>query len=233
MMSFKFGNAILLVSLVMALLSFVKAVKTDMTGQWSIQAQFDGRLRLQLQYGEKRKSRASVSTHIALTQFQGLTQEQVFASTSRINFSLAREAGTIMFSGSFHDGKGTGEWTLKADPAFLSLLRQHGYEQPTNGELYALAASDVRGSYITDLEDAGYPKLPVSQLIALYTNEVTAAYIKSLQDAGYKGLTAAQLIALRTNGVTRDFIERLEKRVQKNLTPEGLLSLRTNAGTPD
>jgi hypothetical protein len=239
-MSFKPGNVIMIVSLVVMLLSFVKAqlhsseaVTANMTGQWSIEAQRDGRLRLRVLRGDKERNRASYSIHLALAQFQGLTHEQVFGSSSSVDFHLVREAGTLSFSGSFHEGTGAGHWTFNASPAFISLLGKYGYEQPTDQELYALYTNDVGSDYIAGLRSAGYTGLAPTQLVALRSNDVTLAYIKSLQDAGYKGLTTAQLIALRTNGVTRDFIERLERRGQKNLTPERLLSLRINAGTPD
>ena len=198
-----------------------------MKGQWSIQSQGNGHVRLQLS-GDKGKSHASM--HFALTEFQGIVEEQLFFSASRVNFRLVREAGTFTFSGSSHEGTGTGQWTFNADPAFVSRLRQHGYEQPTNEELYALAVSDVRGSYIADLEREGYRTVPISQLVGFYTNDVSVPYIKSLADVGYKGLTAAHLISLRTNGVTRDYIEQLARRGQKDLTVARLLSLRTNAG---
>jgi hypothetical protein len=226
----KLGSAAMLVLPMTMLLSFAKVprssevVTADMTGQWSIQSQGNGHVRLQLS-ADKGKSRASI--RFALTEFQGLTEEQLF-SASRVNFRLVREAGIFTFSGSFHEGTGTGQWTFNADPAFVSLLRQHGYKQTTNVELYALAVSDVRGSYIADLEREGYRTVPINQLVGLYTNDVSVPYIKSLGDVGYKGLTAAQLISLRTNGVTRDYIEQLARRGQKNLTVERLLSLRTN-----
>ena len=263
-MSSKIRNTVMLALMTMAIFGFAKvfgsrqSATTGMTGQWSIQATRDGRARLQLQSGDKARGRASF--HLALTQFAGLTEAQVVSSASRVDFRLVREAGTISFSGSFHDRAGTGQWTFAADPAFVSFLHKHGYEQATNEELFALAISDVRQSYITELERAGYRRLLISQLVSLYTNgvspayiaglqafgyttippnelvalrsnDVSASYIKSLADVGYKGLTAAQLLALRTNGVTRDFIERLEKRGQKNLSVERLLSLRVNGST--
>ena len=198
-----------------------------MTGYWFIQDRRDGRVRLQLRAGDTEKGRASVSTQLALAQFQGLTQEQI-ASRQCINFQLVREAGTFSFSGSFRKRLGKGEWTFNPVQAFLALLYEYGYEQPTNEQLFALAASDVRGSYIVELDREGYRKVPFSQLVALYSNGVSLPYIKSLGDAGYKGLSAPQLIALRTNGVDREFIERLERVGQKNLTVQSLLSLRTN-----
>jgi hypothetical protein len=256
-------NTVTLGLITMAILGFAKifgsqSATTGMTGQWTIQATREGRARLQLQSADKAKGRASF--HLALSQFSGLTEAQVVSSASRVDFRLVREAGTISFSGSFHDRAGTGQWTFNADPAFVSFLRNHGYEQLTNDDLFSLAISDVRGTYVEELKREGYGKLPIGelvalrsngvtaddarvlralvsgnipaqQLIALKTNDVSAPYIKSLADVGYKQLTAPQLLALRTNGVTRDFIERLEKRGQKNLTVERILSIRVNGGT--
>jgi len=204
-----------------------QAGRSGMTGQWSIQAQRDGRARLQMQLTDKATGLASFSTHLALTQLQGLTEEQL-TSTAAVDFQLVREAGTFSLSGAFRERAGTGQWTFNAAPAFITLLRQQGYEQPTNAELFALAASDIDAAYIVSLRSAGYDALSLNELVALKSNGVTADYIKSLDNAGYKKLTAAQLVALRTNGVDREFIERLEKRGQKNLTVDRLLSLRTN-----
>lgn len=262
-MSSKVRNTVMLALMTMAILGFAKIFRsnqsetTGMTGQWAIKVTPEGRARLQLQSADKAKGRASF--HLALTQFEGLTRDQVFSSAARVSFRLVREAGTISFSGSFHDRAGSGQWTFTAEPGFVSFLRNHGYEQLTSDDLFSLAIGDVRQTYVEELEREGYAKLPfgqlvalrtnavtaddarvwralvagdipAQQLIALKTNDVSAPYIKSLADVGYKQLTAPQLLALRTNGVTREFIERLEKRGHKNLTVERVLSIRVNGG---
>jgi hypothetical protein len=204
-----------------------QAGTSAMTGQWTIQLQREGRVRLQLQSCDKETRRASVSSQLALTEFQGLTEAQL-VSTAPVNFQLVREAGTFSFSGAFRERAGTGEWAFNVAPAFITLLRQHGYAQPTSAELFALASSDVDAAYIASLRSAGYTTISLNELTALKSNGVTADYIKLLGDEGYTKLTAAQLIALRTNGVDREFIDRLESHGQKNLTVQRLLSLRTN-----
>jgi hypothetical protein len=195
-----------------------------MTGQWSIEGRRDDRLWLEL---HKDRPEAWFSAHLPLTQFQGLTEE-LLVSSARVSFQLVREAGTFTFSGSFHDRAGTGEWTFNAAPAFLALLRRHGYELPTNEQLFSLAVSDVNAAYIDGLRSAGYDAISLNGIIALKSNGVTVPYIESLGDAGYRRLTASQLIALRTNRVDGEFIKRVEKRGRKNLTVGRLLSLRTN-----
>ena len=169
-----------------------------MMGQWSIQDRCNGRVRLQLHANARSNGLASVSAQLALTEFQGLTEEQL-GSSERVNFQLVREAGTFSFSGSFRKRAGTGEWTLNPAPDFLALLHEYGYAEPTNRDLFALTASDVN-----------------------------AAYIASIRAAGYHSISLKELVALRSNGVDREFIEQLQKRGQKNLSAIRLLSLRTN-----
>jgi hypothetical protein len=229
-MPYKVRNATMLALLTMVLPGFAKVPRDSqaggsaLTGRWSIQVRAEGRVRLQLQSCE---GRASVSSQLALQQFQGLTEAQL-TSTAAVNFQLVREAGTFTLSGEFRERVGAGQWTFNVAPAFSTLLRQHNYEQPTNAELFALAASDVDGAYIVSLRSAGYDAISLNELAALKSNGVTAEYITSLGAAGYTKLTAAQLIALRTNGVDREFIEGLESRGQKHLTVQRLLGLRTN-----
>jgi hypothetical protein len=200
----------------------------DMTGEWTIQAQREGRVRLQLRRSEKGKDRASVSIHVGLPQFQSLTEEQVFSNAATVNFRLVREAGTFTFSGSFHKGAGTGQWTFKAEQTFVSLLRKHGYQQPTSEELYALAIGDVRGSYIADLERESYSNLPISQLVSLYTNGVGVDYIAGLRSAGYTAISPNELVALRSNGVTMNDARVLQGLVSGDLPAQQLIALKSN-----
>src|ERR1043165_1639092 len=150
-MSSTIRKTTMLVLLTMALFGFAKVSGNGqtgvcgMTGKRPIERRRDGRVWLQLQLNGK--GLASVSTQIALAQFQGLTEAQL-TSSANVTFQLEREAGTFSFSGSFRGRSGTGQWTFAAAPGFLALLREHGYGQPTNEQLFALASSDVRGSYI-------------------------------------------------------------------------------------
>ena len=200
-MSFTIRKTTMLALLTMALFGFAKVSAqtgtSGMTGKWSIEWRRDGRVRLQLQ--SSAKGLASVSSHVALAQFQGLTEAQLAASAD-VRFQLVREAGTFTFSGSFGGGSGTGQWTFNAAPVFLAVLRQHGYEQPTNQQLFALASSDVRGSYIAELEREGYQKIPHSEVVALYSNGVDREFIERMKNHGQKNLTVERLLSLRTNG---------------------------------
>ena len=170
-----------------------------MMGQWSIQDRRDGCVRLQLHANARSNGLASVSTQLALTQFQGLTEEHL-ASNGRVSFQLVREAGTFSFSGSFRKRAGTGEWTLNPAPAFLTLLIEYGYAQPTGRELFALAASDVNAAYVASIRSAGYNAISLRELVALRSNGVDREYIEHLQRRGQKNLSATRLLSLRTNG---------------------------------
>jgi len=229
---------------------------SGMTGKWSIQGRRDGRIRLQLQPSANAVEFASFSTQLALTELQGLTEEQL-VSSARAKFQLVRAAGTFAFSGAFRARVGKGEWAFNAATAFIAVLREHGYTRPTNEQLFALAASDVNAAYLESWRSADYKAIALDELVALSSNGVTAddarafrellsgyistrqlialktngvgvPYINSLAEVGYKRLSALQLIALRTNGVDREFIDSAAERGHRNLTVTRLLSLRTN-----
>src|SRR5689334_6958605 len=138
-MSSTIRKTTMLVLITMALFGFAKVSvngqtsASGMTGKWSIEGRRDGRVWLQLQ--SSAKGLASVSTQIPLAQLQGLSEAQL-GSRADVKFQLVREAGTFSFSGLVRRGSGTGQWTFAAAPAFLSLLREHGYARPTDEQLF-------------------------------------------------------------------------------------------------
>src|SRR5947209_116515 len=73
-------------------------------GTWWAGAAPDGdKLRISL----KREGEGGTSSvHIPLVQLQGLEPGQISRGAARASFRLVREAGTIIFEGSFKRGKG-------------------------------------------------------------------------------------------------------------------------------
>jgi hypothetical protein len=167
------------------------------------------------------------SVHVPVTQLQGLQFANRQSEPSR--FQLTRDAGTFDFTGSFQNGRGSGEWTFKSSRSFVTESRKHGY-QLSEEQLYKLALNDINAPYMAELAQAGYRNLSVNDLISLYSNNVNAGYITSLASLGYTKLSPRDLIALKTNGVTETYIKSLQDRGYKNLTVERILSLRTNPG---
>lgn len=199
------------------------AMSGSMSGTWSINVPTGATsARLQLRRGDE-----SLSVHIPLAQLQGLKANS--SGSAQTEFQLARDAGTLTFTGSFQNGRGSGEWKFKGNSDFVSNMRKHGYDQLTEEDLFRLVLNNISAAYIAELAGAGYRNLPVSTLNALYSNDIRAGYITSLAAAGYAKLSPSDLLALKTNGVTETYIKSLQARGYKNLSVQQLLSIRTNS----
>lgn len=207
------------------LLTIQNSMSSHLSGKWTIDVPAGaGKVRLQLQRGDD-----SLSVHVPIAQLQGLNAV-VRSGASPAEFQLVRDPGTFTFTGSFQAGRGTGKWNFKGNPAFVSDMRKHGYDQLSEDHLYQLALNHISASYIGELAQAGYRNLPVNSLNSLYSNNVRAGYINSLAATGYAKLSPNDLIALKSNGVTETFIKSLQGRGYKNLSVQQILSIRTNSG---
>ena len=200
----------------------------EMSGRWTINVPA-GATKARLQLVQHQNNEDWASIHVPLTELRGLNASAGGGSrTSR--FQLVRDAGTFDFTGSFHNGRGEGEWTFKRNSNFAADMRKHGYDQFSEEQLYRLALNNIGGAYIRELAGVGYRNLSVDELNSLYSNGVNAAYINSLQSVGYSKLPLRDLLALKTNGVTDAYIKSLQNRGHKDLSVQRILSLRTNPG---
>lgn len=198
-----------------------------LSGSWKIHA-FAGSQKAQLQLTQTGNDWGSV--HVPLQQLRGINATTIHAGSSKAEFQLVRDAGTLAFTGIFSNGSGSGQWTFQGNSAFTTQLRKLGYEQLTEDQLYRLALNNIGAPYIGELAQAGYRNLSTPELIALYSNDVRADYINSLAAAGYSQLSPKKLIALKSNGVNDAYIRSLQSRGYRNLSVERLLSIRTNPG---
>ena len=219
-MMFKLSMAAFLAPLLLLLLSN----QNRMSGKWTIDIPA-GAQKARLVLHQAGNDDRWASVHVPLAQLQGLSPSNAITT-----FQLTRDAGTFSFTGSFQNGRGSGDWTFKGSSTFASELRKHGYDQLFDDRLYRLALNNLTAAFIAELAHAGYRNLSVEELISLYSNNVRASYIESLKSVGYSKLAPRDLIALKTNGVTDAYIKSLQNRGHKDLSVQRILSLRTNPG---
>lgn len=219
-MMLKLSMAAFLAPLVLLLLSN----QNRMSGKWTIDIPA-GSQKARLVFNQGGNDDHWASVHVPVAQLQGLSPTDTIT-----RFQLTRDAGTFSFTGSFQNGRGSGDWTFKGSSTFVSELRKHGYDQLSDDHLYKLALNNLNAAYIGELAQAGYRNLSVDELISLYSNNVRGSYIESLKSVGYSKLSPRDLIALKTNGVTDAYIKSLQNRGHKDLSVQRILSLRTNPG---
>src|ERR1041384_7246761 len=112
------------------------------------------------------------SSHILLSEFQGLPADVATASRTSVNFSIVREAGTFQCEGVFNEGKGVGFWTLVPNEKFIVAMRERGYDNLTEQNLLSSAMNNITVKFSDDLKSAGYDHLTFEQLRRAATHDL-------------------------------------------------------------
>lgn len=149
-------------------------------------------------------------------------------------FSLAREAGTMSFSGKFEGDKGMGTYkfipnkeysaamlkegvVIKKDSdlivffminikvSYVQMLKKNGYTDIDRDQLIPLAALDVNEAYITSIKQA-LPDIDLDNLVPFKSLDIDKAFIEEIRKAGYKDVSPGKLIALKSQGIDGKYI---------------------------
>ena len=180
------------------------------TGDWTAKVrQSDKGPRLWLTLtssSENGKNRFNSSFELPLQDFSGLTTN----AGSNAAFSLQREAGVVVFTGLFSDGKGVGEFRFTPNRGFVSALNGQGRDRVTTDELFAMTVHDVSTAFINELKSHGYDKVSVDNLIGMRIHRVDGKYIREMKEAGYNNLSIDDLIELRIHRVDAGSIKKMK-----------------------
>jgi hypothetical protein len=171
---------------------------------------------------EGRRGWFNTSSDYPLQDFSGLNTN----AGGAVRFTLAREAGTVVFDGLFKDGRGVGEFRFTPDGGFINAMRGLGYETPATEKLFTMALHDVGTRFINELKSHGYEKVPIDKLVAMGIHRVNGEFIRSLQSAGYSGISVDKLIAMRIHNVDAAFIARAKAMGYGDLPVDKLLTMR-------
>lgn len=159
----------------------------------------------------------------------------------KADFTLTREAGTVVFNGKFDGDQGYGHYkfTVNADmkayvakakiddidsdddyfsffmanvtKSYLEFLANNGFKDLRKGQIMSMAYQHIDADYIKSWKDLGYKDLTAQQLTSLKSLKVDAAYVNDLKKAGYADLTVQQLISFKSQHITADYINGLKK----------------------
>lgn len=184
----------------------------------------------------------------------GLTREQVMKG-GPVNFSLAREAGTIACEGSFQNGKGSGTFRFTRNPGFVAAMKSKGFDfesestRKHNGlsedKVFTAAALNVTTALADDLASAGFGKLDVDDLFKAAIFKIDSAFMREMKATGFPNLDMGDLVKARIFKIDAEFVrqatqmgfdkepfESLVKMRIFKVTPEFLAEVR-NAGLSD
>lgn len=196
-------------------------------GKWFATIKND---KISIRFEKDDEGKGSNSNTFSLSEFKNLPR------ANEGEFSLTREAGTMVFTGKFNGNMGMGTYKFNADKSFtaflkkenirideeedaivffsinlkksyIAMLKNQGYSDLTRDNLIPLAALNVDESFIRGIKSNGFPDVSLEDLIPLKALNVTDAYIKDIRKSGYKNLSVSQLITFKSQGITGDFIK--------------------------
>lgn len=148
------------------------------------------------------------------------------------DFTLTRDAGTILFNGKFDGDEGLGRFKLKPNKAYVDLLQKEGLEPIEIHELLDLLLTDVQKDYLEKLQKYGYTATKVNDLTGLRYfggNENDMRFWR----AQYKDITLSDLVRIKINKLDSLFLSEMRNAGYPTLTLQQLTSFKLQKITPD
>lgn len=137
------------------------------------------------------------SSSFAIADLEGLSNSQINASESQVDFSIIREAGTFRLVGSFNKAKGSGNWTFNSDANFIATMANLGFDNISDEKLFASAIIDVRAQTVTELRNSGLDSLDYDDVFTATIFKINANFINEMSAAGFGKLDMDELVQAR------------------------------------
>ena len=184
----------------------------------------------------------NMGTSVKIAAFTGLTAAQIDAAAmTPVQFEMRREAGNIVFEGTFRNGKGAGQFTFTPNAAYINTLRGMGISLEREkrkhrawdeeNELFALAFHDVSTAFIKSMIAEGY-RVSLEDYLAMRIFDITPEYIREMRGLGFKNITHDELVASRIHGVTPQYVREM-RAAGWDLSLDELQSSRIHGATPE
>lgn len=199
-------------------------------GTWTakVDAKRADRIYLALTYGRNNNTGFAYD----LSALTGLAAGAVRAGTSTpVSFVFDREAGRVIFEGSFENGEGSGHFTFEPNASYLDKVRALGVEVTGDERLLDLALIDVSTGYIRSMIAEGY-EVTLEEYQSMRLFDVTPTHVREMRSLGFDHISASELVATRIHGVTPEYVR--EMRVEgRDLSLSELQSARIHGVTPE
>lgn len=176
-------------------------------------------------------------------ELQGLTKSQVENSSSKVNFRIIREAGTIELEGVFQNGKGNGTFHFTANQDFVSSMKSRGFdfEKENNrnkdwgieNRLFTAAMLNITTAQADDLLSAGFANLDTGDLFKAKIFKVDSAYLRELKDSGFPNLGMEEAVKGRIFNIDGGYLRELNNAGLGNEPFENVVKMRIFKITPE
>ena len=180
----------------------------------------DDKVNIQFKSDDKKYGESSNGNTFMLTEFKNLPREK------EGTFNLAREAGTINFTGKFEGDKGMGKYKFIADKKYSDDMQKEGIDISRDEDVMVFFLINVRRSYVKMLKQNGYKDLDKDKIIPLAALDVTEAYIQSIKQAGFPDIDVDNLVPFRALNIDKAYIDEVRNAGYKNVSPDKIIALK-------
>lgn len=176
-----------------------------------------------------------------------------YPGQGNVEFRLVRDAGTMIFKGSFDGERGIGRFQFQPDESyfdelkkmgvkdmdehaeniffvlnigrgFVRMLNRDGYTPIGKQDVVSLAIHNVDEPFLKYWKSSGVEGADeVHNLFMLKILKIDPAYVDGLKNAGYNHLTVGQLIRLKRLEIDGDYVREMSAGDSVPATPDELL----------
>ncbi|MGZ3752260.1 MAG: M56 family metallopeptidase, partial [Mucilaginibacter sp.] len=145
---------------------------------------------------------------------------------TKADFTLKRDAGTMLLNGKFDGNEGYGHYKFTADKSFTDYLKSEGVSEIEDNDQFVFFVINIKKGYVEMLKANGYNHLSKSDLISMAALKVDESYIKFWKGLGYNHLSSNELVSGKALGITKEYVEEIQNAGYKNLDFNQLISFK-------
>jgi len=147
---------------------------------------------------------------------------------TKADFTVKRDAGTVLFNGKFDGDQGYGHYKFTADKSFDEYLRNEGIGDMNNADDddFAFFIINITKQYVAMLKANGYGHIDKNELISMAALKVDEPFIKFWKQEGYEHLSSNELVSAKALGVTKEYVHEIREAGYKDIDFNQLISFK-------
>lgn len=162
----------------------------------------------------------SNSDSFLLSEFSALPKD------TKGDFTLKRDAGTVLFTGKFDGDEGYGHYKFTANKAFDDYLAGQGISGIGENDEFAFFIINIKKEYVAMLKANGYGHIDKSELISMGALKVDEPFIKFWKEEGFNHMSTNDLVSAKALGINKEFVHEIRAAGYKNIDFNQLTSFK-------
>ncbi|MFB9844713.1 M56 family metallopeptidase [Mucilaginibacter ginsenosidivorans] len=162
----------------------------------------------------------SNSDSFLLSEFSSLPKD------TKGDFTLKRDAGTVLFNGKFDGNDGYGHYKFTADKGFTDYLKSEGITGIEENDQFAFFIINIKRDYVAMLKANGYTHLGKNDLVSMGALKVDEPFIKFWKQEGYMHMSPNELVSAKALGINKEYVHEIREAGYKDVDFNQLTSFK-------